>query len=122
MKKDLSMEVTSELTHPTNVVTRIAVEDIQPGDFITVYSEIIELPSYLWCCDTATNLKDELVRLRYLPRDAGEPYKVIATCLPFVYAKRTNGKPTSLDTRRHQLVRLDRAIGKKMWRSMKGKS
>jgi len=54
----------------TSVVVRIAGEDLKPGDFVTALTEMIELPSFLWCCDSAAAPKDELVRLRYLPREA----------------------------------------------------
>ena len=103
----------------TNVVARIAGEDIKPGDFVTALTELIELPSFLWCCDSAAAPKDELVRLRYLPRESGEPFKVIVVCLPFVYTKRANGKLTTFDTRKHQLVKLDNLSGKKVWRRMR---
>jgi hypothetical protein len=104
---------------PTNVVARIAGEDLKPGDFVTVLTEMIELPSFLWCCDSAAAPMDELVRLRYLPREAGEPFKIMVVCLPFVYTKRANGKLTTLDIRKHQLVKLDNMSGKKVWKRMR---
>ena len=104
---------------PTSVVARIAGEDLKPGDFVTALTEMIELPSFLWCCDSAAAPKDELVRLRYLPREAGEPFKVMAVCLPFVYTKRANGKLMTFDTRKHQLVKLDNLSGKKVWKRMR---
>ncbi|AMV31481.1 hypothetical protein VN12_05140 [Pirellula sp. SH-Sr6A] len=102
----------------TNVAARIAGEDLRKGDFITALTEMIELPSFLWCCDSTATPKDELVRLRYLPSDAGEPFQVIAVCLPFVYTKRSNGKLKTFDTRKHQLARLDKRSGKTMWKHM----
>lgn len=111
-----------EAAFPTGVVARIAGEDLKPDDFITAISEVIELPSFLWCCDSAASPKDELVRLRCLPREAGEPFKVIAVCLPFVYTKRANGKLTTFDTRKHQLVKLDNLSGKKVWKRMRSNS
>ena len=104
---------------PTSVVARIAGEDLKPGDFVTALTEMIELPSFLWCCDSAAAPKDELVRLRYLPREAGEPFKVMVVCLPFVYNKRANGKLMTFDTRKHQLVKLDNLSGKKVWKRMR---
>jgi hypothetical protein len=41
---------------PTSVVARIAGEDLKPGDFVTALTEMIELPSFLWCCDSAAAL------------------------------------------------------------------
>lgn len=113
---------TDETASLTHVAARIAGEDLQPGDFVTALTEIVELPSFLWCCDTAATSKDELVRLRYLPFEAGEPFKVIAICLPFVYTKRSNGKLKTFDTRRQQLVRLDKGSGKKIWQRMQRNS
>ena len=115
-----NMKSTSDkAAFPTTVVARIAGEDLKPGDFVTALTEMIELPSFLWCCDSAAAPKDELVRLRYLPRESGEPFKVIAVCLPFVYTKRSNGKLTTFDTRKHQLVKLDSLSGKKVWKRMR---
>lgn len=111
-----------EAAFPTSVVARVAGEDLKPGDFVTALTEMIEFPSFFWCCDSSSTPKDELVRLRYLPRDAGEPFKVIAVCLPFVYTKRSSGKLTTFDTRKHQLVKLDNMSGKKVWKRMRSKA
>lgn len=109
----------TEQAHQTTVATRVAGEDIHPRDFVSVSYEIFELPSYLWCCDTAATPKDELVRLRCMPRESGEPFKVITVCLPFVYVQRSSGKLATFDIRKHQLVKLDRAVGKKVWKRMR---
>jgi hypothetical protein len=110
---------TDEVAFSPSVVARIAGEDLKPGDFVTAMTEIIELPSFLWCCDSAATPKEELVRVRYLTPEAGEPFKVIAVCLPFVYSKRATGKLMTLDTRKHQLVKLDSSSGKKVWKRLK---
>ena len=102
----------------TTVAARIAGEDIAKGDFVTILSEIIELPSYLWDCSGISQPIDELVRLRYLPSAAGEPHKVVAVCLPFVYAKRPKGDLIAFDTRQQQLARLDRENGRSLWKQM----
>ena len=102
----------------TTVAARIAGEDIAKGDYVTILSEIIELPSYLWDCSGISQPIDELVRLRYLPRAAGAPHKVVAVCLPFVYAKPPKGDLIAFDTRQQQLVRLDRDNGRSLWKQM----
>ncbi|QDV24535.1 hypothetical protein [Aureliella helgolandensis] len=102
-----------------SVAARIAGEDIAKGDYVTILSEIIELPSYLWNCSGISQPIDELVRLRYLPNAAGEPHKVVAVCLPFVYAKRPRGNLIAFDTRQQQLVRLDRDNGRSLWKQMR---
>ena len=81
----------------TSVVARVAGEDIRPGDFVTITQEIFEFPSFLWSCSGGLLSTDELVRLSYLPHDAGLPFKVKAVCLPFVYAKRPHGKLVTID-------------------------
>ncbi len=113
------MKTISETNVSTNVAVRIAGEDIQPGDFVTVLNEIIELPSFLWSCSNSMLPTDEVVRVRYMPREAGLPFKVNSVCLPFVYANRPQGKPVTLDTRRQQLVRLDPKTGRKVWKRMR---
>jgi len=103
----------------TTVAARIAGEDIAKGDYVTILSEIIELPSFFWSCSSISLPVDEPVRTRYLPRTAGEPHKVVAVCLPFVYAKRASGKLHAFDTRQQQLVRLDAPNGRWLWRQMR---
>lgn len=103
----------------TTVAARIAGEDILKGDFVTILSEIVELPSFLWSCSSIALPFDEPVRTRYLPRAAGKPHKVVAVCLPFVYAKRPRGKLIAFDTRQQQLVRLDRDNGRSLWKQMR---
>ncbi len=113
------METKSRTSSCTTVAARIAGEDIKRGDYVTVLNETFELPSFLWCCSSVTLPPDEPVRSRYMSREAGQPFKVIAVCLPFVYAKRPPGKLYTFDTRRHQLVRLDRESGRSVWKQMR---
>lgn len=103
----------------TTVAARIAGEDIAKGDYVTILSEIIELPSFLWSCSSVSLPIDEPVRTRYLPRAAGEPHKVVTVCLPFVYAKRPRGNLIAFDTRQQQLVRLDRRNGRSLWKQLR---
>jgi hypothetical protein len=103
----------------TTVAARIAGEDIAKGDFVTILSEIIEAPSFLWNCSSVSLPPDEPVRTRYLPRAAGEPHKVVAVCLPFVYARRPKGSLIAFDTRQQQLVRLDHDNGRSLWKRMR---
>ncbi len=103
----------------TTVAARIAGEDIAKGDYVTVLSEIIEAPSFLWDCSGLSIPLDEPVRTRYMPRSAGEPHKVVAVCLPFVYAERPRGNLIAFDTRQQQLVRLDHTTGRSLWKRMR---
>lgn len=113
------MKSTAERTFQTTVVARLSGEDIEHGDFITVSTELMELPSYLWCCCDTPLPADELVRLRFVPEQAGQPFKVVAVCLPFVYAKNASDKLITFDVRQQQLVRLDRKSARKVWKRLK---
>lgn len=64
---------------------------------------------------------DELVRTRYLPFEPGKPHKVVSVCLPFVYVKDIKNRISGFDTRRHELVRLDRDVGKRLWKKLRKK-
>ena len=113
------MNTTTEINFQTTVAARVAGEDLVEGDFVSVLTEIIELPSFLWNCSDVALPADEPVRLQYTTRDAGQPYQVIDVCLPFVYAKRARGGINVFDTRRHQLVRLDPDRGRKVWKEIR---
>lgn len=101
------------------MAARIAGEDIARGDFVAVISEIIEFPSFFWNCSPVALAPEEPVRVRYLSEDAGQPYKVIGVCLPFVYVKSHMGAVIIIDTRRRQLVRLNRDCARSVWKEMK---
>lgn len=113
------MKTNAKPASRTTVAARVAGEDIYRGDYVTVLNEIVEMPSFLWCCSTATLPTDEPVRIRYMPENAGQPYKVVAVCLPFVYVKRPKGDVFAVDTRQLQLVRLDRDSGRHVWKQMR---
>ncbi|MEP3932368.1 hypothetical protein [Rhodopirellula bahusiensis] len=115
------MRTTSETQSATNVATRVAGEDIQKGDFVTVLSEIFEVPSFLWNCSDVSLPPDEPVRARYTYTSNGTPYKVSVVCLPFVYAKRPRGAMACFDIRRHELVRLDRESDRSLWKLLRKK-
>jgi hypothetical protein len=113
------MDPNTETGFRTTVAARVAAEDIHAGDFVTVLNQIVELPSYLWNCSGTPLSPEEPVRGRYIPLDAGQPFKVLAVCLPFVYVKRTEGGITTFDTRQHQLVRLDHESVREVWNLMR---
>jgi hypothetical protein len=113
------MKSTTEKTFQTSVVARLSGEDIEHGDFITVSTELMELPSFFWCCCDSALPADEPVRLRFVPDQAGQPFKVVTLCLPFVYAKNASNKLITFDVRQQQLVRLDRKCARKVWKRLK---
>ncbi len=114
-----NMKVATQTDLETTVAARIAGEDIACGDFVAVMNEIVELPSFLWSCSGVSLAPDEPVRIRYVASDAGQPYKVIGVCLPFVYAKTHRGRVVVIDTRQRQLVRLDQDCARTVWQTMK---
>jgi hypothetical protein len=90
----------------------LAPEEIRPGDHVAVLYEIVEIPSWYWCDDAALGDREELVRIRYTPREDAVPLKVRAVCLPFVLAKHPRDGERTLDVRRCRVARLDRAYAK----------
>lgn len=119
-----------DVTHRLNMKTKslpqlepsaaatVAGEDIACGEYVSVLNERVDLPSYLWDCSGAALSPHELVSLRFIPENAGQPLKVIAICLPFVYAQAPTGQMTTIDTRRMQLVRLNRKCAKVVWKQL----
>ena len=115
------MNTTTEVSSQTTVAARVAGEDIKQGDYVTILSEIIEWPSWFWSCSSVSLPADEPVRVRNVPRNAGEPHEVLAICLPFVYVKPPRGGIIALDIRQQQLVRLDKEKGQQVWQRMQKK-
>lgn len=111
------MKTSTESHSVTTVAANIAGEDIRCGDYVTVLNATYEVPSYMW--DQAMLPVAELVRLKIVPSDAGAPLKVFTVCLPFVYAKDSNGDVKTLDVRRQQIVRLNPDCAKEVWNALK---
>ena len=103
----------------TTVAATVFGEDVNCGDYVALLNVTCELPSYLWDDCQATLPPQELMRLRFIPDDAGVPLKVFAVCLPFVYAKRANGELKTLDLRLQQIVRLSPVCAKRVWNALK---
>ncbi len=114
---DTETKTESELT----TAATVAGEDIACGDYVSPLTEIAAIPSFFWDSCGAVLSPHELVRLQMIPAGAGQPLKVIAICLPFVYAKRPSGELATIDTRRVQLVRLNQKCAKKVWKETRPK-
>jgi hypothetical protein len=97
----------------------VAGEDLACGDYVALLNETVDFPSFLWNACGALLSPHELVRLRVIPATAGYPLRVIAICLPFVYAKMPGGETVTIDTRRTQLVRLHRKCAKVIWKELR---
>lgn len=95
----------------------LAPEDVRHGDFVAVLHVTCEYPSFYWDADTTLLPHDELVRIQYIPDDAGQALKVKSVCLPFVFAKDSAGERKTLDMRKCRLARLDRTYAKTAWKA-----
>jgi hypothetical protein len=102
----------------------LAPEEIRPGDHLAVLYEIVEIPSWYWCDDSALVNREDVVRIRYVPREDAVPLKVRAVCLPFVLAKHPRDGERTLDVRRCRLAKIDPNYAKaarKAYRKTKSK-
>jgi hypothetical protein len=113
------MKTNTKLSPEPTVAASVAGEDVNCGDYVAVLSYVYELPTYLWSSCSDFLPADEIVRLRMIPDDAGVPLKVLAICLPFVYALTSSGEMKTLDLRRQRIARLDRASAKQVWKQLR---
>ena len=97
----------------------LAPEDVRVGDFVAVLHKTYELPSFLWNAESFRVPLDEPVRLRLIPDGGGEPLKVRAVCLPFVFVKDPGGSHRTLDLRIAHLARLHQDFAKIVWKAQK---
>ncbi|MFN3189009.1 MAG: hypothetical protein ACE361_00685 [Aureliella sp.] len=107
---------TSSQHQKLTVSKRVAAEDLLRGDYVTLLYYIVEMPTFLWDCGVGNHSPEDLVRTRYLPEEAGVPFRVVDVCLPFIYTRRPNGIQVTFDVRRHELVRLDPQCGHRAWK------
>jgi len=101
----------------------LAPEDIALGDYVAVLKVLYELPTYLWCgdsaFDSAIEQRDQPVRMELMPFESGLPMRVTGVCLPFVMVCEPAGSNYPLDIRRHRLARLDRNFAEAAFKAMK---
>ncbi|HIE95615.1 MAG TPA: hypothetical protein EYG03_29165 [Planctomycetes bacterium] len=88
------------------VSRRLAAEDIQIGSYVTVVQQISELVSFFWMGDTPPADREQPVMYRHTPTNSGEPYRVLAVCLPFVFAEDIRGDAETFDLRQCDLTQL----------------
>jgi hypothetical protein len=113
------MEAASTTARESYVSRSLPAEDLRCGDFVAILHEIVEWPSFFWCCaDPQLLPPDEPVRLVTRASDAGTPLKVKAISLPFVFVKRPCGGHLALDVRHHRLVRLSESYAREVWKTM----
>jgi hypothetical protein len=106
----------------TAVASRLAPEDLRPGQDVAVLTETFECPTFLWCGEIPGARPDEAVRLHLMSRDGGRPLRIKSVCLPFLLAIRPDGKSRLLDVRRVQLVKLDPNYARLVRKAIRRKS
>ena len=82
---------------PIQTIQTPGVEDLRPGDYVTVSRVTVELPPFV--CPPIPGGDG---RFSYIPMDAGDPRKVLAVCVPFLLVAMPDGKHETLDVRRHR--------------------
>ncbi|MDG1893566.1 MAG: hypothetical protein P8J37_01525 [Fuerstiella sp.] len=98
---------TTQSEQPLQTVSRrLAAEDIQIGSYITVVQQISELVSFLWLGDTSPEGREQPVLYRHTPSNCGEPYRVLAVCLPFVFGEDIRGEAETFDLRQCEVTQL----------------
>ena len=94
----MTQSAAAKLLHP---------EDISVGDEVTPAVRSYDYPSFFWCmADPAIMPPNETIRLNVVPHETSKPFKVVAVCLPFVLCEKVDGKFTTFDVRKVQLMRL----------------
>lgn len=112
----------SETISSTRTAKSVAPEDLQVGEFVAVLSRIYQYPSFLWFSRDGDD-RYETVRLKFLPhKNAGEPLKIKAVCLPFVLVQFASKKIESIDVRQCQLARVDKQFADLAWKGWKESS
>jgi hypothetical protein len=97
----------------------LAPEDVRVGDYVTLLHVIEEIPSFWWCGGMGATRPDEPVRVPFIPKKGGVPFRVRSVCLPFILVKSPTGSQRNLDVRRHHLARLDRVHAQAAWKACK---
>ncbi len=107
-----------ETTQNISVARPLAPEDIRRGQYVAILHVLIELLPELCASDIAIRPPKPVSTL-WLPFDDDEPLKVRQVCLPFVLAKKPDGKARTLDVRRYRLALLPDEYGKKVFKLLK---
>lgn len=111
------MDTRVDTKAPALAAKPVAPEDLQKGDYVAVTHVTLEYVAY-WCEETWQHASP-VRRARVKPKGAGRPYKVLRVCVPFVLVRDPLGKHHTLDLRRHEVARLDRAYARKAFECLK---
>jgi hypothetical protein len=112
------MKAKTTATVENEAARTLAPEDLRAGDYVSLDYEIIDLPSFFWCCDAQILPPGEPVRMPWQTADCGQPLKIKAICLPYVFVKKPSGEYRTLDVRRHRLVRLSSNYARAVWKAL----
>ncbi|MGD9126727.1 MAG: hypothetical protein PVH19_05045 [Planctomycetia bacterium] len=111
------MNTYSQINQDTHLAKCLAAEDIRCGDMVTVLDTVYELPSFLWHAEPHQLPPNEPVHIRFIScEQPGQPMRVKAICLPYVFVKRPDKRHVTLDTRRCRLVRLSDDYARQAWK------
>lgn len=93
-------------------VASAAPEDLRRGDVVVRMYDTCQV---LRSTDGAVEDRPAYVveRVRYVPCDAGEPLRVRAVCLPFVYVVKPDEAVEAIDLRVASIAKLPRKAGRR---------
>jgi hypothetical protein len=100
------------MSDSTTTCERLAPEDLEEGDFVTVLRAVHEVPSFFWCADSMSRPPEKPIEYEYTPAHAGTPLRIESVCLPFLFVKHPDGSYSTIDIRRTQLARMPRGYAK----------
>jgi hypothetical protein len=106
-------------TAEASLAKPLAPEEVRVGDFVAVLHRTYELPSFLWNAESFQVPINEPVRIQLIPDGGGEPLKVRAICLPFVFVKDPDGGQRTLDLRITRVARLHADFAKAVSKAKK---
>jgi hypothetical protein len=119
----LLMKIKSTAAPQASLAATVAGDDLAVGDYIAILSETREYLSILWDDLAGNGLSpQETVRVSFTPTSAGDPLKIEAICLPFIFVKASSGEHRSLDIRMQRLARLDAEYAKYVLKKSKKKT
>ncbi len=99
-----------------DIARDVAPEDIAVGDYVTVAHVTYE---FVRLCDRSFDDAVKTQRVTLMCPSAGQPWKVVSICLPYLFVRAPEGHHDTLDVRRHRLARLSEAYGNEAFKRLK---
>lgn len=117
------MKTKSTAAPQASLAATVAGDDLEVGQYVAVLSEIREYLPMFWDDSAGSGLSPhETVRIPFTPANAGEPLRIEAICIPFVFVRTPGGDHRSLDIRSLRLARLDAGYAKFVLKKSKKKT